>query len=247
MFRCGRSASTRRSACCPRPTDGAALASTATVTSRRLALIDRLQERGYSLAGIRDLWQAARRRRSRRDPRARARSARARGRAQRARNPRTTRPSDPRTVPTVCGSCSRMASSRRAAPTATACPARRCCNSLSTPSPPATTPLASSICSRPSAARRHDRRRGRRDTHRPSRHDEGDELVDLANRGRGLLAHGVGRLTIHTLGRRMGITDEAAVPDALRAFFETDHAHDRHRQHGLFRGVERRQWQALGP
>ena len=53
---------------------------------------------------------------------------------------------------------------------------------------------------------------------------DGDELVALATRGRGLLAHGVGRLTIHRLGRRLGITDEAAVPDVLRAFFEGDHA-----------------------
>ncbi len=51
-----------------------------------------------------------------------------------------------------------------------------------------------------------------------------DELVALATRGRGLLAHGVGRLTIHTLGRRLGITDETAVPDALRTFLETDRA-----------------------
>ena len=44
----------------------------------------------------------------------------------------------------------------------------------------------------------------------------------LATRGRGLLAHGVGRLTIHTLGRRLGVTDESAVPDALGRLFEGD-------------------------
>lgn len=51
-----------------------------------------------------------------------------------------------------------------------------------------------------------------------------DELVALATRGRGLLAHGVGRLTIHTLGRRLGVTDETEVPAALRTFFEADRA-----------------------
>jgi DNA-binding transcriptional MerR regulator len=50
-----------------------------------------------------------------------------------------------------------------------------------------------------------------------------EHLVQLATRGRGLLGHGVGRLTIHSVGRRLGITDETAVPDALRAFFESDH------------------------
>jgi DNA-binding transcriptional MerR regulator len=50
-----------------------------------------------------------------------------------------------------------------------------------------------------------------------------EHLAQLATRGRGLLSHGIGRLTIHTIGRRLGITDEAAVPDALRAFFESDH------------------------
>jgi DNA-binding transcriptional MerR regulator len=47
-----------------------------------------------------------------------------------------------------------------------------------------------------------------------------DELVAFATRARGLLAHGVGRLTIHTLGARLGITDEPAVPDDLRRFME---------------------------
>jgi DNA-binding transcriptional MerR regulator len=56
-------------------------------------------------------------------------------------------------------------------------------------------------------------------------HDSGGDteaLTALALRGRGLLAHGVGRLTIHTLGRRLNVADESAVPDALRAFFERD-------------------------
>ena len=44
----------------------------------------------------------------------------------------------------------------------------------------------------------------------------------LAARGRGLLAHGVGRLTIHTLGRRLGVTDESDVADAVRQFVEAE-------------------------
>ena len=41
-------------------------------------------------------------------------------------------------------------------------------------------------------------------------------LEALATRGRGLLAHGTGRLAIHALGRRLGITDEAAAPHLIR-------------------------------
>jgi DNA-binding transcriptional MerR regulator len=47
-----------------------------------------------------------------------------------------------------------------------------------------------------------------------------DELVAFATRARGLLAHGVGRLTIHTLGTRLGITDEPAVAGGLRRLME---------------------------
>lgn len=43
-----------------------------------------------------------------------------------------------------------------------------------------------------------------------------DQLVALVERGRGLLAHGTGRLTIHTIGRRLGITDEHSVADTFR-------------------------------
>lgn len=43
-----------------------------------------------------------------------------------------------------------------------------------------------------------------------------DALAALAARGRGLLAHGTGRMAIHALGRRLGITDEAAAPQAIR-------------------------------
>jgi DNA-binding transcriptional MerR regulator len=49
-----------------------------------------------------------------------------------------------------------------------------------------------------------------------------DQLIAFATRARGLLAHGTGRLTIHALGKRLGITDEAAVPDALRHLMEDD-------------------------
>ncbi len=51
---------------------------------------------------------------------------------------------------------------------------------------------------------------------------DADQLVALATRGRGLLAHGVGRLTVHSLGRRLGITDESAVGDALRGLLTKD-------------------------
>jgi DNA-binding transcriptional MerR regulator len=45
---------------------------------------------------------------------------------------------------------------------------------------------------------------------------EPDALVALATRGRGLLAHGTGRLTIHTIGRLVGVDDDANAPTALR-------------------------------
>jgi DNA-binding transcriptional MerR regulator len=47
-------------------------------------------------------------------------------------------------------------------------------------------------------------------------------IAGLAARGRGLLAHGTGRLTIHSLGRRLGITDEAAAPDLIRKLLGVD-------------------------
>jgi DNA-binding transcriptional MerR regulator len=49
-----------------------------------------------------------------------------------------------------------------------------------------------------------------------------DRLVAFATRGRGLLAHGTGRLTIHRLGRRLGITDEATAAETLRRALEVD-------------------------
>lgn len=44
----------------------------------------------------------------------------------------------------------------------------------------------------------------------------------LATRSRGLLAHGTGRLTIHTLGQRLGITDEDTAPDLIRQLLASD-------------------------
>ena len=35
-----------------------------------------------------------------------------------------------------------------------------------------------------------------------------DRVAALAARGRGLLGHGTGRLTIYTLGRRLGVSDD---------------------------------------
>jgi DNA-binding transcriptional MerR regulator len=49
-----------------------------------------------------------------------------------------------------------------------------------------------------------------------------NRLLVFATRGRGLLAHGTGRLTIHRLGRRLGITDEATWPETLRRLLEVD-------------------------
>jgi DNA-binding transcriptional MerR regulator len=60
-------------------------------------------------------------------------------------------------------------------------------------------------------------------TERPAGADA-DRLVAFATRGRGLLAHGTGRLTIHRLGRQLGITDDATAPDTLRRLMEVDEA-----------------------
>jgi DNA-binding transcriptional MerR regulator len=51
---------------------------------------------------------------------------------------------------------------------------------------------------------------------------DADRLLAFATRGRGLLAHGTGRLTIHRLGRRLGITDEATATETLRRLLEVD-------------------------
>jgi DNA-binding transcriptional MerR regulator len=47
-----------------------------------------------------------------------------------------------------------------------------------------------------------------------------DRLLALAERGRGLLAHGTGRLTVHTIGRRLGVTDDDSVATVLRQHLE---------------------------
>ena len=52
-------------------------------------------------------------------------------------------------------------------------------------------------------------------TDRPTNSDA-DQLVALATRGRGLLAHGTGRLTIHAIGRQLRIDHEGDTTTALR-------------------------------
>jgi len=54
---------------------------------------------------------------------------------------------------------------------------------------------------------------------RPTSHDA-DKLLSLATRGRGLLAHGTGRLTIHTIGRRLGIERDIEIATALTQLLE---------------------------
>ena len=47
-----------------------------------------------------------------------------------------------------------------------------------------------------------------------------DRLLALAARGRGLLAHGTGRLTVHTVGRRLGVADEDSFATVLHRHLE---------------------------
>ncbi len=47
-----------------------------------------------------------------------------------------------------------------------------------------------------------------------------DTTAAFLQRGRGLLAHGVGRLTLHRIGRRLGIADEADVDPTIRRIVE---------------------------
>lgn len=49
-----------------------------------------------------------------------------------------------------------------------------------------------------------------------------DRLAALATRGRGLLSHGTGRLAVHALGRRLGITDDATADHAIRTLLGAD-------------------------
>lgn len=51
---------------------------------------------------------------------------------------------------------------------------------------------------------------------------DGDRLAALAARGRGLIAHGTGRLTVHALGQQLGVTDEARVAEILRKLLGVD-------------------------
>jgi hypothetical protein len=50
----------------------------------------------------------------------------------------------------------------------------------------------------------------------PPAQADADELVKFATRARGLLAHGLGRMTIHSVGKRIGIGDEAETTAGLR-------------------------------
>lgn len=47
-----------------------------------------------------------------------------------------------------------------------------------------------------------------------------DATTSFLQRGRGLLGHGVGRLTLHRIGRRLGITDEEDLAPTLRRVVE---------------------------
>jgi DNA-binding transcriptional MerR regulator len=49
-----------------------------------------------------------------------------------------------------------------------------------------------------------------------------ERLAALADRARGLIAHGTGRLTVHTAGRRLGVTDETTVAATLKRLLGTD-------------------------
>ena len=51
---------------------------------------------------------------------------------------------------------------------------------------------------------------------------DSDQLVALATRGRGLLAHGTGRLTIHAIGKQLGIEHDADITNALRRLLSLD-------------------------
>jgi DNA-binding transcriptional MerR regulator len=53
-------------------------------------------------------------------------------------------------------------------------------------------------------------------------HADPEELLAFGTRARGLLAHGAGRLTIHAIGKRLGITDDTAVIDGLRRAWKVE-------------------------
>lgn len=56
-------------------------------------------------------------------------------------------------------------------------------------------------------------------SHLPA-HGDPDVAAAFLRRGRGLLAHGVGRLTLHRVGRKLGIGDEADLEPTLRDLIE---------------------------
>ena len=56
---------------------------------------------------------------------------------------------------------------------------------------------------------------------RPAHHDPA-KLIALATKGRGLLAHGTGRLTVHTIGRRLGIERDDNLAPALAEFLDVE-------------------------
>ena len=178
----------------------------------RLQLIGRLQERGYSLAGIRDLltsWRDG------------ADLGEVLGLAP-DQLVHLDEPGAPATldqlarllpalVPDRLDDLLAIGRRRRAAdPTATASPAPRCCSSPSTPSPPATRPTRSLALLHDASATPPTLVADATTPCSPTRPPtlDADRLVALATRGRGLLAHGTGRLTIYTIGRRLGIDDE---------------------------------------
>jgi DNA-binding transcriptional MerR regulator len=56
-------------------------------------------------------------------------------------------------------------------------------------------------------------------SHLPA-HGDPDAAAAFLRRGRGLLAHGVGRLTLHRVGRKLGVGDEADLEPTLRDLIE---------------------------
>jgi hypothetical protein len=46
-----------------------------------------------------------------------------------------------------------------------------------------------------------------------------DDISPFLARGRGLLSHGVGRLTLHQIGRRLGIASHSDIDPAFRRIF----------------------------
>lgn len=52
--------------------------------------------------------------------------------------------------------------------------------------------------------------------------DDPEATMAFLRRGRGLLAHGVGRLTLHRVGRKLGVGDEADLEPRLRQHVEKE-------------------------